>query len=274
MAKFHITKAGKTEPCRASQRACPLGEENHYPSLAEAARASADRPTPNHKPKQGASQAWKAWRDEASGDTVPVPAESRSLLFQGFLKGMERDIRGRGVADFLTGDTKELAGLSDEEFAQLREAHTKPYRLTPTEERKVEEALAVRGLTRQEVDDYADGRILNVPSWRGVPHYFHPTRHVASLALVEGIVTGYERAADRLLMERAAQAKNPRHPYGSFARKVEFEDIGGPREPKPIDPAIIEALKLKYLKKFKQPFNESGLSIGELLQMARKGELD
>lgn len=43
---------------------------------------------------------------------------------------------------------------------------------------------------------------------------------------------------------------------------------------KELDPAMIEALKAKYLKKFKMPFDESGLSVPELLQMAQKGELD
>ncbi|MEQ6896272.1 hypothetical protein [Microbacterium sp. KR10-403] len=36
MAKFHVTKAGKTEPCGATVRACPLGEANHFASLEEA----------------------------------------------------------------------------------------------------------------------------------------------------------------------------------------------------------------------------------------------
>lgn len=38
--KFHITRAGRTEPCTATVRACPLGEENHFGSLAEAVSAS------------------------------------------------------------------------------------------------------------------------------------------------------------------------------------------------------------------------------------------
>lgn len=45
------------------------------------------------------------------------------------------------------------------------------------------------------------------------------------------------------------------------------------RVAKELDPAMIEALKLKYLKRFKVPFDESGLSVGELLQMAQRGEL-
>ncbi|MEQ6896252.1 hypothetical protein [Microbacterium sp. KR10-403] len=40
MAKFHVTKNGKTEPCGASVRACPLGEANHFDSLADAVTAS------------------------------------------------------------------------------------------------------------------------------------------------------------------------------------------------------------------------------------------
>jgi hypothetical protein len=37
MAKFHVTKGGKTEPCGASVRACPLGEANHFDNAQAAA---------------------------------------------------------------------------------------------------------------------------------------------------------------------------------------------------------------------------------------------
>lgn len=44
MPKFHITKSGATAPCTASVKQCPLGgEEAHYDSVADAARASATR---------------------------------------------------------------------------------------------------------------------------------------------------------------------------------------------------------------------------------------
>ncbi|MEQ6896234.1 hypothetical protein [Microbacterium sp. KR10-403] len=36
MAKFHVTRSGKTEPCGATVRACPLGGANHFGSLEEA----------------------------------------------------------------------------------------------------------------------------------------------------------------------------------------------------------------------------------------------
>lgn len=41
MGRFHVTKKGRTEPCGASVRACPLGESNHFDSMAEAAQAGA-----------------------------------------------------------------------------------------------------------------------------------------------------------------------------------------------------------------------------------------
>ena len=41
MGRFHITKKGRTEPCGASVRACPLGESNHFDSMEEAAQAGA-----------------------------------------------------------------------------------------------------------------------------------------------------------------------------------------------------------------------------------------
>lgn len=40
MPKFHVTRSGKTEPCGATERACPLGEANHYDSFQEAARSA------------------------------------------------------------------------------------------------------------------------------------------------------------------------------------------------------------------------------------------
>ncbi|MDP9821063.1 putative SprT family Zn-dependent metalloprotease [Nocardioides massiliensis] len=88
--------------------------------------------------------------------------------------------------------------------------------------------------------------------------------------------------AERLGVEpdEAGFATNPVtntcHYFGSTKALRNNEDEPQ-REKKPakeLDPAIIEALKLKYLKKFKVPFDESGLSVPELLQMAQKGELD
>ncbi|MEQ6896233.1 hypothetical protein [Microbacterium sp. KR10-403] len=40
MAKYHVTKSGRTEPCTATVRACPLGEANHFASAQEAIQAS------------------------------------------------------------------------------------------------------------------------------------------------------------------------------------------------------------------------------------------
>jgi len=72
--------------------------------------------------------------------------------------------------------------------------------------------------------------------------------------------------------------RDPRHYYGPMKGKVSLDVAEAPAssssEPKELDPEMIEALKAKYLKKFKVPFDESGLSIPELLQMAQKGELD
>lgn len=67
--------------------------------------------------------------------------------------------------------------------------------------------------------------------------------------------------------------RDPRHPYGRRKNKEEDKPTRGPSSPKELDPQMIEALKLKYLKKFKVPFDESGLTINELLQMAQQGEL-
>lgn len=38
--RFHVTKSGRTEPCTATVKACPLGEANHFGSPEEAINAS------------------------------------------------------------------------------------------------------------------------------------------------------------------------------------------------------------------------------------------
>lgn len=38
--KFHVTKSGRTEPCTATVKSCPLGEANHFGSPAEAINAA------------------------------------------------------------------------------------------------------------------------------------------------------------------------------------------------------------------------------------------
>lgn len=43
MGRFHVTKKGRTEPCGASVRACPLGESNHFDSMEEAVQATTRR---------------------------------------------------------------------------------------------------------------------------------------------------------------------------------------------------------------------------------------
>lgn len=52
MSKFHITKAGRTEPCGATKRACPLGEANHYENANEAALAVMNRGFIEEQPKE------------------------------------------------------------------------------------------------------------------------------------------------------------------------------------------------------------------------------
>lgn len=279
--KFHITKAGRTEPCGATVKACPLGEANHYGSLQEAVQASIAGVTPAApaEKKQTPAQAWKEWHYGEGRGGTKVPADQRDLLFKGLLKSMDRDMRGAGIEGFMSDGGIDLVGLSDSEFAQLREAHTKPIRLTPSEKRDIETRLSALGVTQQEVEDYADGRIVNVPKWRGQPHYFHPSRHIAAkspafFAGIGSISQSYEAVAREYLADKAESARNPNHRYGSYAKKVELPTPRGGSGPKELDPQMIEALKLKYLNKFKQPFDESGLSIPELLQMAREGQLD
>jgi len=274
--KFHITKSGRTEPCGATVKACPLGEANHFDSLQEAANASLQGfVSPAPAPKVNPAQAWKAWSADGGSRGEKVPAEQRAVLFSGLLKSMERDIRAAGIEGFLDGGGLDLPGLTDEEFAKLKESHTKPVRLTPTEQREIADRLEAMGVTQQEVEDYADGRIVTVPKWRGQPHYFHPSRHIAARGLASNMVEAYTSVAREYLADRAERDRNPRHYYGSYARKVDvFKEGRTSSGPKELDPQMIEALKLKYLKKFKQPFDESGLTIPELLQMARKGELD
>lgn len=58
MGKFHRTKAGRIEPCAASVRACPLGSESHYQSLAEAVAA----------PRYDSQEVERSWEEALAGD--------------------------------------------------------------------------------------------------------------------------------------------------------------------------------------------------------------
>lgn len=276
--KFHITKAGRTEPCGATVKACPLGEANHYGSLQEAVQASiagVATASPAEK-KQTPAQAWKEWAVDGRESREKVPAEKRDVLFSGLLKSMERDIRGAGIEGFLSesGAPLDLNGLSDEEFAKLREAHTKPLRLTPSEQREVNDRLSKLGVTQQEVEDYADGRIVVVPKWRGQPHYFHPSRHVAARGLAQGLPYAYEAVAREYLADKAESKRNPNHRYGSYAKKVELPTPGGSSASKGIDPAFIEALQKMYMAKFGKHPDADGVDVGQLIAMFNKGELN
>ena len=57
-AKFHTTRSGDIAPCKATERACPLGEENHFASPKEAAQAF-----------MGSSDIrWGSWGEAAGGE--------------------------------------------------------------------------------------------------------------------------------------------------------------------------------------------------------------
>lgn len=115
----------------------------------------------------------------------------------------------------------------------------------------------------------------------------HIWKHEAVLlGLSNPTANSFGQESDRQL--RAGTAKVKDMAGGGAARgphRSQFVDRAKPQEvrqeearerkaARALDPEMIEALKLKYLKKFKQPFDESGLSIPELLQMAARKELD
>ncbi len=73
MPKFHISKSGKTEPCKATKRACPLGEANHFDSVADAATYAA---SPAYQRKVTAARVQSQARKIANADAGRnVPAD-------------------------------------------------------------------------------------------------------------------------------------------------------------------------------------------------------
>lgn len=79
MAKFHVTKAGRTEPCGATKRTCPLGEANHYENFEEAARAG----VASSESESPADQEWRAQKEATSTwGGMSIPSTKEDLLSQ------------------------------------------------------------------------------------------------------------------------------------------------------------------------------------------------
>jgi len=274
--KFHIAN-GVVNPCKAELRACPYGAEDHFGTVQEAnAALNKNGATAAPKKKVSVSEAKKAWKEWSEGKDLAsekVPAEQREVLWQGYLTSYERDMRGTGVAAFVAEGATPSESLTDTEVEQLLEAQKKPMRLTSTEERKRDEAFKKYGVTQSDVDAYVGKfMVLTAPPLRGREWDFHPTRQLAAHTLsIPNMADKYEYVAMLTAQDREEQ-KRPDYRGWKKAKVMEQKSPG--RTPKPLDPQMIEALKLKYLKRYKQPFDQSGLTIPELLKMAREGQLD
>jgi len=287
-------------------RACPYGDDAHFDTIEEATVAAMVQTTKQEEDSE--SEAYGHWlhflkRAQSSGRTVKVSPAHRAVLFTGFLLSLAKDFTARGIKYFLRDDDKDMSSLRSNEWEAFKRAQAQPIRLTPADEQQIAQVEEETGFTREEIEAYADGNVIVSPVWRGEQFYFHPTRHVAAAAMGQGIAHGYrvlaaeykkdsEAAAAELIAQLQEQAsaeqesdkiegapladmpvqKDPRHRYGATAPKVEVSSEPG--EPKPLDPAFLEALRKMYIAKFGKEPEQDGVDTGALIAMFNKGELD
>lgn len=120
--KFHITRAGRIEPCGARVRACPLGEANHYASLTEAVAASMTPQVSFQRGKFTAKTAPLDLRryfitDEDDDGNETVWFSSRSA-YHGLIGGELGDDFAKAIAEYPVGLTLRdgIKRLADADF--------------------------------------------------------------------------------------------------------------------------------------------------------------
>ena len=289
--KYHTTKDGKLGMCSANVRVCPLGGE-HYDSPKEWAEAQ--------------MQATREQQEKVNGDAdkALIPAAPVESIFEE-LQRKSAEAKQRNVEraahdelaalqaeavrlavdpDWISATPEQaamalaperIAGNAHRFYDYLKEQGLEDD--TATREAAFTYAAKHYGVSYQRFyDAWLDERDL------GQDHEFWQD-HGQHLGLAPLDATMYsfdkvtEANSSQSQVANSSDGRDPRHRYGAHGAKTLFEEETPTHQsngPKELDPAMIEALKLKYLKKFKQPFDESGLSIPELLQMAQKGELD
>lgn len=277
MSKFHITKSGRTEPCGATKRACPLGEANHYDSFDAAAKAAITdgfRESDEQKEalaKQAETERITKWANSLNDKqlklwTLGEKARGADLVELSRLSGMPLK---------QLEDEADCTGFTREQYAALLVSN-----ITDNPDKAENRAIAAEVMNKRNKSAEAGFPVLepveSVSTW-GDKHPYGAVKKEwlrgDERLYVQHFAREYTNSLNGVAYFDEMAKNNPKK------RKIAKELAAEHREKaqkvaKELDPAIIEALKLKYLKKFKQPFEESGLSVGELLQMAAKGELD
>lgn len=276
MNRIHITASGKAAPCTASIRDCPRGgSDAHFDSLKDAVIEINRR----------AAEASKAKKSPA---TLPTYTEWALL----------KTIYGQNGSS-----VKETRQSLPEAWQALV-----PETLDPNG--AVAMWKTNEGYMRAEYQDPTSGKYRPLPELTTAMTYAHIARQARRVKGVDASMTDEEALAvsgwgafieqaakfqaeadahfdpdtddPRYWEEKEQSSKSPstkaderdsRHRYGGRGEKKEEEVPKTKQASKELDPAMIEALKAKFLKVKKIPFDESGLSIPELLQMAQKGEL-
>lgn len=100
MANFHVTKNGRTEPCTATVKACPLGEANHFNSAEEAIAHSMSSFTEVEPTRVGD---YKATHDLASDFVDQLSPADVSALVESLGLG-NSDFEPAGDDDYLKPD--------------------------------------------------------------------------------------------------------------------------------------------------------------------------
>lgn len=312
MTRIHITASGKAAPCTASIRDCPRGgSDDHFDSVKEAVIAIHKREVAASE--QGEDNAAPTAPAEPFADERmnKYYAEKWERLTRGAsLLGLREATPGEMKEQWASFGRKNADSPYQRVFF-AQEAYVHEGNLTQelVADPDWRSTLGYWEVSTEEVEAWAKhaygGVGHHLASYAASALEMHPERtaeEVRDEALVylikrtsfgvrdgaEGTHmapipggTRFDPDGEPLPTKHDAERKevpverDSRHRYGAQGEKNEEEDAGqrAKQAPEALDPAIIEALKLKYLKVFKMPFDESGHSIPELLQMAQKGEL-
>lgn len=277
MTRIHITASGKAADCHANERACPRGgSEAHFDSMRDAvieinrqaAEASKAKRSPATPPTYTEGALLKTIYDQ-NGSSVKEARQSLPEAWQAL------------VPETLDPDGAVAMWKTNEGYmrAEYQDPNSGKYRPLPelttamTYAHIARQARRVKGVDASMTDEEA----LAVSGWGAF------IEQAAEFQAEADAHFDPDTDDPRYWEEKEQSAKSPsteaderdsRHRYGGRGEKKDEAPDHVARAPKELDLAMIEALKYKFLGKFKQPFDESGLSIPELLEMNRNGELD
>lgn len=239
MAKFHINSKGEPGKCSASTGRCPFGDDGkHFDSQRAAMDALNEQTYFLHGDEHTDTKA-----EDAGGDSY-----SEAEIYE------------------LAVDELRMAGLLTEGWTVSFGQRTRALGTCYYDKKQIEfSRIWFPIMSKDEARDVVTHEVAHAMVGHGVGH---GEKWQAQHTALGGNARATYDSDDDQIREAYKERLKQFYPDG-----MEFGTSGGVAK-RELDPQMIEALKMKYLKKFKQPFDESGLSVPELLQMAQKGELD